>query len=54
MAAAITAACKLMNDGGGVYQIKGSDGFAMDRQDIEIECARRQTLSYGSQGTKGR
>jgi hypothetical protein len=54
MAAAITTACRLMNEGAGVSQIKGSDGFVMDRQDIEIECTRRQTLSYGSAASKGR
>lgn len=54
MAAAITTACKLMHDGAEVSQIKGSGGFVMDRHDIEIECARRQTLSYGSGASKGR
>jgi hypothetical protein len=54
MAAAITTACKLMNDGAGVSQIKGSDGFVMDRQDIEIECARRHALSCGSGASKSR
>jgi len=41
MAEAINTACKLMNNGTGVWQIKGSDGFVMERCDIEIECVRR-------------
>jgi hypothetical protein len=41
MAAAIKMACKLMNEGAKVFQIKGSDGFMMERRDIEIECLRR-------------
>jgi hypothetical protein len=42
MAAAINAACKLMNGGASVCQIKGSDGFIMERRDIEMECLRRR------------
>jgi hypothetical protein len=42
MAAAIDTACKLMNGGTGVRQIKGSDGFMMERRDIEVECLRRK------------
>ena len=42
MSAAIDTACKLMNGGAKVYQIKGSDGFMMERSDIEIECVRRR------------
>jgi hypothetical protein len=42
MAAAINAACKLMSGGASVRQIKGSDGFMMERRDIEIECLRRR------------
>ena len=42
MEAAINTACKLINDGASVCQIKGSDGFMMERRDIEIECLRRK------------
>jgi hypothetical protein len=42
MAAAIDTACKLMSGGASVFQIKGSDGFMMERHDIEIECLRRR------------
>jgi hypothetical protein len=41
MAEAINTACKLINDGVKVCQINGSDGFMMERRDIEIECVRR-------------
>ena len=41
MGVAINTACNLMNGGAGVCQIKGSDGFMMERRDIEIECLRR-------------
>jgi hypothetical protein len=41
MAAAIDTACKLINGGANVCRIKGSDGFMMERHDIEIECFRR-------------
>lgn len=42
MAAAIITACKLMNDGASVCHIMSSDGFMMERRDIEIECLRRR------------
>jgi hypothetical protein len=42
MAAAIDTACKLMKDGTSVFKITGSDGFTMERHDIEIECLRRE------------
>jgi hypothetical protein len=42
MAAAINTACELMNGGASVCQIRGSDGFMMERSDIEIECLRRR------------
>jgi pantothenate kinase len=42
MAAAIDTACKLMSGGASVFQIVGSDGFMMERRDIEIECLRRR------------
>jgi hypothetical protein len=41
MGAAINTACNLMKRGASVCQIKGSDGFVMERRDIEIECLRR-------------
>jgi hypothetical protein len=41
MAAARNTAFKLMNGGAKVCQIRGSDGFMMERRDIEIECLRR-------------
>jgi hypothetical protein len=41
MGEAINAACKLIRGGTDVRQIKGTDGFIMDRSDIEIECSRR-------------
>jgi len=42
MGAAINAACKLIADGVIVWRIKGSDGFTMERSDIETERLRRQ------------
>jgi hypothetical protein len=30
-----------MKDGTSVFKITGSDGFTMERQDIQIECLRR-------------
>jgi|HubBroStandDraft_1064217.scaffolds.fasta_scaffold3024920_1 hypothetical protein len=41
MGAAIKTACSLMEKGTVVWQIKGSDGFKMERSDVELECSRR-------------
>jgi hypothetical protein len=41
MGAAINTACKLIRDGTVVTHIRGSDGFTMERSDIETECLRR-------------
>lgn len=43
--AAINAACRLIADGVVVWKLKGSDGFTMERSDIEIEHSRRQEIS---------
>jgi hypothetical protein len=42
MGNAINAACELINGGSIVWKIKGSDGFMMERIDIETECRRRE------------
>ena len=42
MGAAIATACKFVSSGVTVWQINGSDGFKMERKDIEIECSRRR------------
>jgi hypothetical protein len=42
LGAAIDAACKLISGGAIVWQLKGSDGFVMERGDIETECCRRR------------
>jgi hypothetical protein len=42
MGGAIKTACELLSDGVIVWQIKGSDGFIMERRDIETEFLRRQ------------
>ena len=42
MGAAIDAACRLIRDGVIVWKIRGQNGFAMERADIEAECRRRQ------------
>ena len=42
MGAAISTACKFVSSGVTVWQISGSDGFKMERKDIEIECSRRR------------
>jgi hypothetical protein len=42
MGAAINEACKLIRDGVIVWKISGSDGFVMERSDIEIESLRRK------------
>jgi len=41
MGEAINAACKLIRSGTVVLQIKGTDGFVMERGDIAFECLRR-------------
>jgi hypothetical protein len=41
MGAAISEACKLVGDGVIVWKIRGSDGFVMERRDIETERLRR-------------
>jgi hypothetical protein len=45
MGAAINTACKLILAGNVIEQIKGADGFTMERGDIEIECLRRKDKS---------
>jgi hypothetical protein len=45
---AINAACKLISRGAVVWQIKGAEGFMMERGDIEIEYwRRRETNTVG-------
>jgi hypothetical protein len=44
MSAAIKAACRLVSNGTIVWKIKGSDGFIMERSDIETEFLRRQGI----------
>ncbi len=39
---AINAACKLISAGAVVWQIKGAEGFMMERGDIELEFWRRR------------
>lgn len=41
MGEAINTACKLIRAGIEVRQIEGSNGFLMERNDIEFECLRR-------------
>jgi hypothetical protein len=41
MGAIIDRACTLVRAGTIVWQISGSDGFLMERSDIEDECERR-------------
>ena len=45
LGAAIKAACKLIADGVIVWKLKGSDGFTMERSDIEMERLRRLGVS---------
>jgi hypothetical protein len=42
MGGAINAACHLISTGAAVAGIKGLNGFSMERNDIQIECARRK------------
>jgi hypothetical protein len=42
MGEAIKAACKLIRQGNISWQIKGSEGFSMERTDIEIACRQRE------------
>lgn len=41
MGQSISAACKIIGRGAIVWQIKGSQGFMMERGDIEAECRQR-------------
>ncbi len=41
LSAARDAACKLIGGGAVVWQIKGTEGFLMERTDVEIEYSRR-------------
>jgi len=43
MRTVIDRACTLVRAGTIVWQISGSDGFLMERSDIEDECERRGT-----------
>ncbi len=45
LGAAIKAACKLIADGVTVWKLRGSDGFTMERSDIEMERLRRLGVS---------
>jgi hypothetical protein len=42
MGAAISEACRLIGDGIIVWKLVGSDGFTMERRDIEAEYLRRR------------
>jgi hypothetical protein len=41
MAAAMKAACDMIISGKTVLRIKSTDGFLMERTDVEMECIRR-------------
>jgi hypothetical protein len=41
MGEAIKAACAMIASGLMVSRIRGSEGFVMERRDIEMECSRR-------------
>jgi hypothetical protein len=45
LGAAIKTACRLIADGVIVRKLKGSDGFMMERSDIEMEHLRRLGIS---------
>jgi hypothetical protein len=51
--AAIDAACKLINGGAVVWQIKGAEGFMMERVDIETEYSRRRETRITEQRRGG-
>jgi hypothetical protein len=40
---AIDTACQLIAHGRSVWRIKGSEGLTLERADIEMECARRNS-----------
>jgi hypothetical protein len=44
MGASIEAACRMIQGGQIVLQVVGSDGFLMERADIEEECSRRARM----------
>jgi coenzyme F420-reducing hydrogenase delta subunit len=48
MGVAIEEACRLIADGVIVWKIKGSDGFTMERTDIETERLRRHAARINS------
>jgi hypothetical protein len=50
LGSAITAACLLISRGSVVWQIRGSNGFMMERSDIETECGRRKNEPHLSPG----
>jgi hypothetical protein len=41
LGAAIATACKIINAGGTVLRIVGSQGLVMEQADVKLECARR-------------
>ena len=45
MGAAITEACKLIRAGSIVWRINGAGGFMMERNDIDSEYWRRESIS---------
>jgi hypothetical protein len=44
MRATINAACDMIKRGGVVWRIESSNGFIMERSDIENECFRRAAI----------
>lgn len=42
MGASIEAACRMIQGGKIVLRVAGSEGFLMERGDIEEECSRRK------------
>lgn len=44
MGASIEAACRMIQSGKIVLRIVGSQGFLMERGDIELECSRRASM----------
>jgi hypothetical protein len=47
MGASIEAACRMIQGGKVVLRIVGSEGFLMERGDIEEECSRRAGMRDG-------
>jgi hypothetical protein len=52
MSLAIQAACEMIASGRIVTGIHGTEGFVMERRDIELECFRRSNPDFSKKASR--